>query len=683
MRIVETFPHRVRVVENCWIPLAGGERIAARLWLPEDAEQRPVPAILESIPYRKRDGTRWRDEPMHRYFAGHGYASVRIDVRGSGDSDGLLLDEYLPQEQEDTLAVLRWIAAQPWCTGAVGMIGKSWGGFAALQTAAHAPPELGAVIVVHASDDRYTDDAHYMGGCLLNENFVWGSMFFTQTAQPPDPEIVGDGWRNRWMQRLETLPLYPEIWMRHPQRDAYWQQGSVRDVYERIRCPVFVVGGWADGYSNAVPRLLEKLAVPTRGLVGPWAHVYPHRGVPRPAIGFLQEALQWFDAHLRGDATGAPASAEPPYRVWMQYCDAALDGVRAGRWVAETAWPSPRLQPKHYALGPDHELTASGSASDRTDAVVTVSTPQSVGAAGGGWCGFEFESSWPGDQAADDARSLCFDTEPLQAPFEILGAPTLTLDVSPDRPHAFVVARLNDVAPDGRVSRVTYGVLNLRHRDGHERPQAVVPDKRLRIRLQLNDVAHRFGAGHRVRLALSTTYWPIVWPSPEAAVLRLSLANCALELPERPPRAEDAALRGFAAPEGGPTVESEDLHPGGMQHVVERDPANLEIVSTTWIDVDESGQPALTRIPDIDLDVGHGIVERFRIRDDDPLSAVAEIEHETVRRRRDWEIRIATCMRLRATRDSFHLEAAIDAFENGTRVFTRRWDSHIPRDPTN
>ena len=151
MRVITEFPRPVREIEHAWIPLSDGTRLAARIWLPEDAEQNPVPGILEYLPYRKSDGTAVRDSVHHPYFAGHGYASIRVDIRGSGDSEGVLLDEYLPREQEDALEVLSWIAAQPWSTGKVGLYGKSWGGFNGLQVAAHQPPELKAVISLCAS----------------------------------------------------------------------------------------------------------------------------------------------------------------------------------------------------------------------------------------------------------------------------------------------------------------------------------------------------------------------------------------------------------------------------------------------------------------------------------------------------------------------------------------------------
>ncbi|WP_240466132.1 CocE/NonD family hydrolase, partial [Arhodomonas sp. KWT] len=253
-----------------------GTRLAARIWLPADAGDVPVPAVLEYIPYRKRDITRDRDETLHPWFAANGYAAVRVDLRGSGDSEGVLTDEYLPIEQDDGIAVIEWLASQPWCDGSVGMIGISWGGFNGLQIAARQPPALKAVVTVCSTDDRYADDVHYMGGCLLGDNLSWASVMFAFNALPPDPALVGDDWRRMWMERLEGSGLWLDTWLRHPHRDDYWRHGSVCEDYTDVRCPVMAVSGWADGYTNTVFRLLENLPGPRLGLVGPWSHKYPH-----------------------------------------------------------------------------------------------------------------------------------------------------------------------------------------------------------------------------------------------------------------------------------------------------------------------------------------------------------------------------------------------------------------------
>ena len=329
--------HEVAVTENLWIPLPDGTRLAARMWRPRVED--PVAAVLEYIPYRKRDGTRGRDEPMHGFFAAAGFAALRVDMRGSGESDGLLDDEYLTQEQDDAVAVIAWIAAQPWCSGSVGMMGKSWGGFNALQVAARRPPALKAIITVCSTDDRFGDDIHYKGGCLLNDNLWWGAIMLAYQGRPPDPELRPD-WRERWLERLDHMPFWPALWLAHQTRDAYWRHGSVCEDWDAIAVPVLAVGGYGDAYTDAVPRLIQNLRVPRLGLVGPWAHIYPQDGSPGPAIDFLGECTRWWDHWLNGRETGL--LAEPRMRAFIEERQppSATRATSAGRFVGEAEWPS-------------------------------------------------------------------------------------------------------------------------------------------------------------------------------------------------------------------------------------------------------------------------------------------------------------------------------------------------------
>ena len=673
MKIINRFPHLVRVIENCWIPMSDGCRLAARIWLPADAATAPVPAILEYIPYRKRDFTRARDEPMHHYFAGHGYAAVRVDLRGSGDSDGLLLDEYLKQEHDDALEVIRWIAQQPWCSGAVGMMGKSWGGFNSLQMAARQPPELKAIITVCSTDDRYADDVHYMGGCLLNENLTWGAVLLSYNAYPPDPELVGERWRAMWRNRLEHTVFFPEVWLEHPRRDSYWKHGSVCENYGAITCPVYAIGGWADAYSNAIPRLLAGLKAPRKGLIGPWAHLYPHDGVPGPAIGFLQEALRWWDHWLKGAETGI--MAEPMLRVWMQESVAPRPFYkhRPGRWVAETQWPSPRMSRQRHWLNPNR-LSSSATVKTQLD----FRSPQTTGLGAGEWCGFGAPGEAPPDQRGDDGCSLTFDSEPLREGIEILGAPGVTLEIAADQPVAFIAARLNDVAPGGATTRVTYGLLNLTHRDGHEQPKPLEPGKRYLVSVALNDVAHAFPAGHKLRLAVSTSYWPIAWPAPQPVTLSLFTGESFVDLPVRPPQAEDAALRPFESPERAAT-ETTELRPAPLKRIVERDRATNETVYTVSSGRGDS-EAQLTRIKAIDLEVGHTTLKSFRIGEEDPSAAQAEVIQQTWFRRGAWKTRIETRTRFSADPDDFVLEGELTAYEDDEPLFKRTWARRVKRD---
>jgi hypothetical protein len=675
MKVVTAFPRRVREIENVWIPLADGCRLAARMWLPEDAEADPVPALLEYLPYRKRDLMRGRDEAMHRYYAGCGYAAVRVDIRGSGDSDGVLEDEYSEQELADALEVIAWLAAQPWCSGAVGMFGISWGGFNALQVAARRPPALKAIISVCSTDDRYADDAHYMGGCLIAENQGWGALLFAEMALPPDPEIVGERWRAMWLERLNGLALYPARWLRHQRRDAYWRRGSVCEDYAAIRCPVFLVGGWADAYRNAIPRMLERLSAPRRGLIGPWSHSFPHDSVPGPSIGFLQEAIRWWDHWLKGIDTGV--MREPMLRAWIQdhVRPQGTYDERPGRWVGEERWPSPRIAARRLHFGP-----ASLAETPHGSAARTIASPQTTGLAAGQWCAFGGRGEMPLDQRVDDGRSLVFDSAPLAERLEILGAPVATLDVECDQPVAMIGVRLCDVASDGAATRVTYGLLNLTHRDGHAEPAPLVPGRRYRIAVRLNDIGYAFPAGHVIRLAVSTCHWPTAWPSPAAARLTLHTGESTLDLPARPPSDRDAGLAPFAPPEHAAADPETTLGRGRFRRVVEYDVPTGETASLVERGGDEDGAMVFRRLEAIRLEIGHRASRRQRIDDDDPLSAVLENRHEMVLRRDGWSVRVETEVRLTATADAFRMTARLRAHDGDKEVCKRDWDEKIPRD---
>ncbi len=664
-----SFPRPVRELENVWIPLKDGCRLAARVWLPADAETDPVPGVLEYIPYRKRDFMAQRDALIHPYLAGHGYACLRVDLRGSGESEGVLTDEYLPREQDDALEVIAWIAAQPWCTGRVGMMGNSWGGFNALQVAARQPPALRAIITSCSTDDRYADDVHYMGGCLLLDNLRWGSIMFSHNARPPDPALVGERWRALWRERLEESGLWLDTWLRHQRRDAYWKHGSVCEDFAAITCPVYAVGGWADAYTNAIPRLMRGLGVPRKGLIGQWAHRYPHMALPGPAVGFLQLAIQWWDTWLKGRETAV--AREPLLRVWMQESvrPAASYAERPGRWIAESAWPSPRIRPWRLVLTPGR-LEARGG----REVPLGLHSPETVGLHAGRWCAHGTGPDLPTDQRFEDGGALVFDTEPLGERLEVLGAPVLELEVASDRPVAFVVARLSDVAPDGAATRASYGVLNLTHRDGHEAPAPLVPGRRYRVRLPLRDVAQAFPPGHRVRLALSTAYWPIVWPAPEPVTLTVFTGPSTLELPVRPPDPADAALPPLPPAEAPPPLRATVLEPGRTERRIHHD----VVGGTVRQDVVQDG--GLVRLDDIDLTVQTVVTERYEIRPDDPLSARAEVASTVRMRRGDWRVETRTRTLLTATRDAFHVQATLDADESDAPVFSRSWNTVVPRD---
>ena len=672
MKYVDKFPNDVKAIENTWIPMPDGVRLAARIWMPEDAEQFPVPALLEFIPYRKRDDERLKAESIHAYFAGHGYVSLRVDLRGSGDSEGVLEDEYLKQEQDDGLAILEWLAEQPWCNGRVGIFGISWGGFNALQIAARKPPELGAIITVCSTDDRYRDDIHHMGGCLLGDNLSWASTMFDYNALPPDPEIVGERWREMWFERLRGSGLWLAKWLKHQRRDAYWRHGSICEDYSDVEVPVYAVSGWADGYSNAVFRLIKHLKGPRKGLIGPWSHKYPHLGEPGPAIGFLQESVRWWDRWLKNVPNGI--EEEPRLRVWMQ------DSVppttqyshRPGRWVAEEQWPPSDLEPGEYGLSDSGRLVEGGVEPD--DTVRILRSPLSVGLYAGKWCSYAAGPDLAYDQREEDGGALVFETLPLEEKVEILGRPHLELEFSVDRPVAMVAIRLSDVSPDGRATRVTYGILNLTHRDSSEHPEPLEPGKRYRVKIRMNDIGQAFPVGHRIRLSLSTSYWPLAWPPPEPVEMRVHPTRSTLRLPVRQPRASDSELAPFPPPEAARPGPSEMIEPIHHTWLVKRD------LATDMSTLEVINDHGCLRLEDIDLVIKTRAAEYYSSRGADFESPRGEAMWKRMLKRGDWEIHTKTRTVLTCTRDHFRLTAELDVREGDTRVFSDDWDILIPRD---
>lgn len=664
----------IETIEHLMIPLPDGTRLAARLWRPVNAETAPVPAILEYIPYRKRDGTRTRDEPMHAYVAAAGYAVIRVDMRGSGESDGLMDDEYLPTELNDACEVIAWLARQPWCSGAVGMMGKSWGGFNCLQVAALRPPALKAVLTVCSTDDRYTDDIHWMGGCLLNDNHWWGAIMLAYQSRPPTPALVGDGWRAQWRERLAHLPFFPALWMRHPRRDAYWRHGSINEDFSAITVPVFAVGGWADAYTNAVPRLLAGLSVPRLGLIGPWAHLYPQDGAPGPAIGFLQESVRWWDQWLKGRETGI--LAEPMLRAYVEdpQRPATTRETAPGRWVGEPTWPPQAQATRVYHLTRG-QLTDIASAAAPP---LSIRSPAYCGLAAGEWMGVGLAGEAPADQRLDDGGSLVFDSDPLTDSFDILGAPTFDFWVASDRPQAQIAVRLSEVFPDGAATRVSYAVLNLSHRDSHAEPTPLTPGAWTKVSLKLNDCGHRFGAGNRVRLSVSTAYWPLIWPEPEAATLTLDVARCQLALPVRAPRADDAAIT-FAPPAMAaltPRTVVTQSHLERWHHL------DLLTDTATYTTVGEGGVfgEGVIRFDEIDTTVGHSLKRTLTIKGSDPNTAVSRIEQSIDLSGAGFAVRIETLTHMTSTPTTYRITGYVRTFDGGDLFMERLYDETIPRD---
>lgn len=664
MRTVETFPHTITEQADMGIVMPDGCRLSARVWMPDDANENPVPAILEFLPYRKRDGTTARDNLTHPYFAGHGYACLRVDMRGNGDSEGLMEDEYSEQELQDACDVIKWIAAQSWSTGKVGMMGISWGGFNSLQVAAMQPDALKAIITLCSTDDRYADDIHYKGGLLLNENLGWGATMLSYSSRAPDPALVGEKWRDMWLERLDNEPFLPAVWLNHQTRDAYWQRGSVCEDFSKIKAATLAIGGWGDAYKNAVSRLMTGITAPVKGIVGPWVHKYPHFAVPGPRIGFLQEALRWWDRWLKDIHTGV--ENDPAYRGYL------MDSVRPkswyterpGRWIAEEQWPSQTIETALFHLHDDKSLSVQPS--DVFSHLV--SSPQDCGMMGGEYCAIWLGPEMPGDQRRDDALSVCYDMV-LDQSIDIVGAPVITLKLTSDRPVAMVAVRLCDVHPDGASTRVTYGVFNLCHRNSHAAPEALEPGINYEISFKLDDIAYRLPAGHKLRVAVSSSYWPMVWPSPEHVSLIIQSGTIAV--PSRVMADGDEWT--FAEPEAALPWQLETLRDSANSRSIVHDQVSGKIILSIEDDFGEA------------RDKEHGLIhggvarEHWEIQADDPLSARGQTHWTEISGRDNWRIRTETFTSMHSDKHRFYLTGRIEAYENDNVVFERDFAETIDR----
>lgn len=670
-KIVTDFPHKFNVEEHQWITLSDGTKLGSRIWFPEGVQEKPLPAILEYIPYRKTDGTRARDEPMHGYFAGNGYVVVRVDMRGTGESDGLLRDEYLLQEQDDALEVIDWISKQPWCDGNVGMMGKSWGGFNSLQVAARRPAALKAIITVGFTDDRYNQDIHYKGGCVLNDNFWWGAIMLAYQCRPIDPNIVGDRWKSDWLRRLEEMPLWTGQWLEHQTRDEYWKHGSVCEDYSAIEIPVLAIDGWADSYTNTVLSLMQGLNVPRKGIIGPWAHVYAHDGVPGPALGFLQEATKWWDHWLKGKENDVMDG--PMVEVWLEESmkPSAIHPVSEGRWVGLENWPSKDVSKKELGLKYGKLLNEVNNVSE----IIKIKTPQNHGLLAGEWMGAGVLGESPSDQRVDDGMAVVFDSDVLQEDIEIVGYPRFEVELSSDKKNAMLFAQLSDIDEEGAVTRVSYGVMNLSHLQGHGKVVELTPGEKVKAFVELDCCAHNFPKGHRIRLSLATTFWPMFWPMPEDATLSLDLSTAKFILPEF--NGTDSKGPNMN-PECAPLTPTTWLSEGRVDRNV-----SYDILTDTWTCITDGvggvfGE-GVYRFDEVDVMVEHNLKRELTLTNGDPLSAKYTIYQQMRLGRDGWMTDADIVVTQTSDIENFYITGYMKVKENDEEVFDRKYDFKVKR----
>jgi putative CocE/NonD family hydrolase len=663
----------VNHINHLWIPMSDGNRLGARLWLPDVVEDQTVPAILEYIPYRKDDSSAIRDSTTIAWFASKGYACLRVDMRGSGSSDGVMVDEYSDQEIDDGVEVVNWMEKQDWCNGNVGMIGISWGGITGMQVAQRQPEALKTIIVLGASEFRYYDDAAYYMGCMTGQTIGWGAIMFGFNTRPPDPELAGENWRALWLERLNNTPHYMEHWFSHQREDEYWLRGSVGTDYDAIKIPVYAVSGHADCWPNTVARLLKNLSVPTRGLQGAWCHRYPHLAIPGPAIGFLDDAARWFDQWLKQQDTGITKEAK--YQVYLQDSvrPQPFYETRPGRWVGEPSWPSPNVEDKVLFLDGGSLVSSEAATQD-----VSISSPQDVGLKSGEympWFAFGKADELPDDQQEEDANSVVFDYSVTTQPLQILGNPRVQVHFKCDQPQALLACRLCDVWPDGASTLITRGLINLSQRNSKRNPQSLTPGEIYTAEIELNHVGYVVPPGHKLRLAISTSYWPIAWPSPTATIVNLTTGKNNLRLPLRSMEADSGELTDFKPTETGTPINTTQLRDIKQTRTITTDP---ESGCRVWQINADNGQ---VRFEDSQLQMASSNLQRYTIHPEDPLSAKAEYEWEWEYSRGDeWQTRTFTRTEITCDQHFFFLKAESKAWENDEMIFSKSWDKKYPRD---
>jgi hypothetical protein len=689
----------VRVEWDVRIPARDGVELSANLWRPVPRPDDPaghetrVPAILEMIPYGKDNWHRASDMARGEWFAARGYAVCRLDVRGTGSSYGVALDEYTADETRDGYDAVEWLAAQPWCSGSVGMWGISYGGFTAIQVAALRPPHLRAIVPVMATDDRYLDDVHYRGGCVtVSELSQYAVSQVAMNAMPPDAAFRGASWRDDWLTRLQATPPWLFAWLRHQTDGPYWRQGSLAPHYDAIAAAIFNIGGWNDSYVDPAFRMQARCPAPSHTLVGNWIHSWPSDATPGPNLDELHEIDRFFDRHLRGGDNGWD---DEPGLVWFERDYAPPEPFPSswpGRWRAAATYPHPDVAERTWWLGAGRLLVdrpeQGGEPGPGIDAFRHRPTAGTRGPLA--WGAGGPPNGLARDLRPDEVHGPTYSGDPLEDAISILGVPEVVLHVAVDAPVATVAVRLCDVAPDGTSSLVSAGVLNLTHRYSHDDPAPLRPGIVEEVRIPLRTTGYRFAPGHRIRVALLSSLWPILWPSPYAATLELHRG------PTTPSRLELPVV----PPPGGPgdrPVPSYKTSPPELREDVAqaadgRGPAVADspvwridedvLAGSTTVHVHDGGE---TVTPD-----GRRLYAAETLRmtawDDDPARAVldADVVYRWQEREADrGEALTAIEIRARSTQTStatdFDLTVRLEVDADGERFFERDWSESIPR----
>jgi hypothetical protein len=649
--------------ERRFLEMDDGVRIALTLHFPDTPP--PWPVVFEARPYRKDDLS--DATAIYRRLCDEGGLAVcRADVRGTGSSEGNAEDEYTARELQDHFATIAWLAEQEWSNGNVGMYGTSYSGLNALQVAALRPPALKAIIPIYATDRRYTDDVHYGGGARRGIDFLdYPAYMVALIALPPVPSVYGKGWREEWLRRVGTSEPWELGWLEHQNEDDYWRHGSVFFDYGAIQAATLVIAGHADGYRNMALRAFEQLRAPKKLLFGPWSHMSPRLSMPGPRIDHVPVMIDWWKRWLGGE-TGI--DVEPSISIFVRrWSDPEPDlDAYEGEWRAEPVWPPARLVEDRRVL--DSAVASRGSAAGETASETTANDVLEirgdVGVTASIWCAATLPFGLPWDQRPDEAFSLVYDW-PITEEVEIMGRPRVELTVAASVPVMFVSAKLCDVAPDGRSSMVTRGILNLTHRDSDESPEALQPGEPVSATVELDATAYVFEPGHTMRLDLAGSDFPSSWPPPFSGTIEVGRAGSTLVLPVM---------------DGPPVLPPPTFLPG--------EPAPTLPERVSW----EIREDILTRERSVAIDHG-GVRGRSGLADGsdrywgeitagvhDPGNSRASAGASLVLSWDEASVRTESRATLRSDPENWHLSIELEVYEGDELIADRRWERTTPRD---
>ncbi|HKZ68614.1 MAG TPA: CocE/NonD family hydrolase [Anaerolineales bacterium] len=661
--------YQIHTLYNFRLRMRDGVHLSANLWLPvPKTEGETFPAILEMIPYRKDDWRHNRDAQHGHYFASRGFAFCRLDVRGTGSSEGLALDEYTQAETQDGYEVVEWLAAQERCNGNVGMWGISYGGFTSIQVAILQPPHLKAIVPMYATDDRYLDDVHYIGGCLtVSELAQYAVSMVGMNALPPRLDYTSN-WAEQWKQRLEHTPPLLIEWIKRQTDGPYWRNGSLAPDYSRIKCPIFSIAGWMDGYPSPALRMHQHCTAPRKTLVGNWTHTYPASGYPGPNLDHLHEMEHFFARWLKEEKNDV---MDPPFTFFLrEYTEPrAFPEQFNGQWASANNFPLEETQPLILYLA-DSSLSRQPLLDSRSHLIrhkPTHGTRASLC-----WGSGAAPTGLARDLRPDEALLPTYTTEPLAERLDFVGFPEVILHLSCSHPVATAVVRLTDVAPDGTSSFVTGCILNLTHRNSHSEPQPLIPDHIYEVHILFKGTAYCFLPGHRIRISVASGAWPVLWPSPYPSILTLHQGKeypSRLVLPSVP-------ANSYLSPPAFKTTLPDLPAVGGSDDA----PSEWQIVEdvindTVMVKVYDGGT---TVMPD-----GRSLFSGERIEmmahNTDPLRT--RLYNEVIYRldEQGYKTEIISTGSIRCTETEFVVDIQLRAMLNGNLFFQKTWLESVPR----